>query len=103
MASRPTGTPSPLSTDQLTDILARHAATAPLSTTGVDDFCRSRFPHMPISITETTRLLLWLHHQGRVDRWHGSDTHALERAGVIEPHPRRVYWQLRPTRTTPTP
>jgi hypothetical protein len=103
MATRPgigrvrrSSTPSPLSTDQVTQILARHAE-VPLSTSGVVDYCRSRHPEMPINTEDTTRLLLWLYRHGRVDRWRGSDTHALEREGVVEPRPRNNYWRLRRT------
>lgn len=100
--ARRTSTPSPLSTDQVTSILDRHATPVPLTTTGVVDYCRSRHPDMPITTEETTRLLLWLHSNGRVDRWSGKNTHFLEREGVIQPDPRCTYWRLRRTiRTEP--
>lgn len=103
MATRPgtgrarRGAASSLSTDQVTEILARHAATVPLSTTGVTDFCMSRHPDMHITHEDTTRLLLWLHRHHRVQRWSGHETHTLEREGVVNPEPRRTYWRLRRT------
>jgi hypothetical protein len=84
-----------LSPDDVYRVVSRRAATTPLTTTDLRDYCRLLREDCANASTDAVRTLLkWLHHRDRITRIPGTDTERLQYLGVEEPQPRRTYWAL---------
>lgn len=84
-----------LSPDDVYRVVARHAATTPLTATDIRDRCRLlRDDCAYVTTTRVSYLLTWLHSRGRVTRVDGTERERLGHLGVEEPQPHRVYWAL---------
>lgn len=90
--------PSPLTPDEVHRMVTEFAATTPLTTAEIAEFCRSRHPDMPgITTGRVKQLLEWLLTRQRVASWPGGDRDELVRRGVHEPQERMRYWALAAT------
>lgn len=87
--------PSPLTPDQVYRMVTEFAATTPLTTAEIAEFCRSRHPDMPgVTTRRVNQHLQWLQTRHRVVSWSGRDREELERRGVDEVQARMRYWAL---------
>lgn len=86
-----------LTTDEVYVTVYTHAATHPVSTPDLAEYCRARHSDPASITTNTVRARLeWLAGRDRVVSWPGTAETTLRNLGVEDPRPRQRYWMLAP-------
>lgn len=86
---------SPLTMNDVWTQAAQHAATRPLTTTEIAEYCQEAHDGYPgITTRRVHRHLESLQRRGRVQSWPGRDHIALAEHGIDEPITNARYWAL---------
>jgi hypothetical protein len=94
-ALRRTKVDSPLTMNQVYAQVATHAATRPLTTAEIAEYCQDAHPEHPgITTRRVHRHLESLQRRSRVRSWPSTDHAALDAYGIDEPVNRARYWAL---------
>lgn len=86
---------SPLSMEEVYTLVHAHAATRPLTTAEVTEYCQAHHPGYPGVTTQRVKGHLYsLQRRGRVQSWPCTDHTALAAHGIDEPVSHARYWAL---------